>query len=154
MAAVILAVSAGLLGFYLQIVCRKILRRRSAQQYYPAIVRANSLEFPCVRSAVEGCGVFESYSRMTATLKCDYMALTYLLKYATNVHQRATWEERLLMLYFRMLWVSLAARHWLRWREKSAVLRLTEVLQYFANVVGERVERARFDPWSTNRVAD
>ena len=48
-----------------------------------------------------------------------------------------------MILYFRVLFVSLVTRHWLRLYEDSAVLKLTTILQYFANVVGERVNTVR-----------
>jgi len=48
------------------------------------------------------------------------------------------------MLYFRLVFASLITRHWLRVREKPAILKLTAVLQYFANVVGQRVDTVRF----------
>jgi len=34
--------------------------------------------------------------------------------------------------------------HWLKLRETPIVLKLTAVLKYFANVVGERVNTVRF----------
>jgi len=84
------------------------------------------------------------YPRLTLTLKCDFLALTYLLKNAANVNQRYSHEERLLMLYFKVVFISLAVRHWLKLRESSAALKLTTILEYFANVVGERVNMVRF----------
>jgi len=78
------------------------------------------------------------------TLRCDFLALTYLLKNAANVNQRYTYEERLLIVYFKLVFVSLITRHWLKLRETPAILKLTSILQYFANVVGERVNTARF----------
>jgi len=77
-------------------------------------------------------------------LKCDFRALTYLLKNAVNVKQRYSGEERLLMFYFRLVFASLITRHWLRVGEKPAILKLTAILQYFANVVGQRVDSVRF----------
>jgi len=144
MPALILILSTGLLFFYLQAVCQKLLRRRFTQEYFQAIVNANRLEFPSVRKAIEDLGAPVEYPRLTVTLKCDFLALTYLLKNAANVNQRYTYEERLLILYFKILFVSLVTRHWLRLRETSAVLKLTAILQYFANVVGERVNTVRF----------
>jgi hypothetical protein len=87
------------------------------------------------------------YPRLRMTLKCDFLALTYLLKNAVNVDQRCSREERLLMLYFRLVLASLITRHWLRVREKPAILKLTVILQYFANVVGQRVDTVRFANW-------
>ena len=142
--ALILIVSTGLLFFYFQVVCQKILRRRFSREYFQAIVNANRLEFPSVRKSIEEFSAPVDYSRLRVTLKCDFLVLTYLLKNAANVYQRFTYEERLLMFYFRVLFVCLVARHWLRWRENSAVIKLTSVLQYFANIVGERVTTVRF----------
>jgi len=48
------------------------------------------------------------------------------------------------MFYFRLVFASLITRHWLRVREEPAILKLTAVLQYFANVVGHRVSTVRF----------
>jgi len=70
--------------------------------------------------------------------------LTYLLKNAANVNQRYTYDERLLILYFRWQFLSLAVRRLLKLGENTAILRLTAVLQYFANVVGQRVNAVKF----------
>jgi hypothetical protein len=144
MAALILILSAGLFFFYLQAVCQKILRRQFAQEYFQAIVNANRLEFPSIRKALEDFGAPVEYPRLMLTLKCDFLALTYLLKNAANVNQRYSYEERLLILYFKLVFVSLITRHWLRLRETAAALKLTTILEYFANVVGERVNTVRF----------
>jgi hypothetical protein len=143
-AALCLMVSTGLMFFFLQAVCQRVLRRRFNQEFYPAIVTANRLEFPWVRKAIEDYGTPRDYLRLTTTLKCDFVGLTYLLKHAVNVDQRMTYKEHLLTLYFRVLFVSLVTRRWLRLREDSAVLKLTTILQYFANVVGERVHTVRY----------
>ncbi|MGD0014310.1 MAG: hypothetical protein ABSD56_07800, partial [Bryobacteraceae bacterium] len=84
------------------------------------------------------------YARLRMMLKCDFRALTYLLKNAVNVKQRYSGKERLLMFYFRLVFASLIARHWLQVHEQPAILKLTAILQYFANVVGQRVDSVRF----------
>jgi len=81
---------------------------------------------------------------MALTLKCDFLALTYLLKNAANVNQRYSYEERLLILYFKLVFAWLVTSHWLKLRETAAALKLTAILEYFANVVGERVNTVRF----------
>ena len=144
MAALILILSTGLFFFYLQAVCQKILRRQFTQEFFQSIVNANRLEFPSVRKAIEEFGSPVEYPRLTLTLKCDFLALTYLLKNAANVNQRYSYEERLLIVYFKLVFASLITRHWLKLRESSAVLKLTTILEYFANVVGERVNTVRF----------
>jgi len=48
------------------------------------------------------------------------------------------------MIYCRILLVSWLFRHRLKLGEKATILRLIRVLEYFANVVGERVNQLRF----------
>ena len=143
MAALILMLSTGLFFFYLQAVCQKVLRRRFAQQFSQAIVNANSLEFPSVRKALKEFGLPVEYPRLMVTLRLDFLALSYLVKNTAIGNQGCTYEERLLILYFRLVFVSLVTRHWLRLRETPAALKLTAILEYFANVVGERVNAIR-----------
>jgi hypothetical protein len=144
LAALILILSTALFFFYLQVTFQSILRRQFDREYFQAIVNANCLEFPAVRKALEEFNTPVDYPRLRMMLKCDFLALTYLLKNAANVNQRYSREERLLMFYFHLVFASLITRHWLRVREKPAVLKLTAILQYFANVVGQRVNTVRF----------
>ncbi|MGO8734520.1 MAG: hypothetical protein ACLQVM_17225 [Terriglobia bacterium] len=143
-AALILILSTAMFFFYFQVTCQKVLRRQFDREYFQSIVNANRLEFPSLRKSLEEFDAPVDYARLRMMLKCDYLALTYLLKNAANVNQRYSNEERLLILYFRWQFVSLAVRRTLRVGEKKAVLRMTSVLQYFANVVGQRVNTVRF----------
>jgi hypothetical protein len=144
LAALILILSTALFFFYFQVTCQKILRRQFDREYFQSIVNANRLEFPSLRKSLEEFGAPVDYPRLRMMLKCDFLALTYLLKNAANVNQRYSNEERLLILYFRWQFLSLAVRRLLKVGEKKAILRLTSVLQYFANVVGQRVNTVRF----------
>lgn len=143
-AVVILMLSSALLFFYFQVTCQNILRQRYSQQFFQSIANANCLEFPLIRKAIEDSGPPVEFSRLKMALRCDFLALTYLLKNAANVSQRYSRDERLLILYFQVQFACLVARHWLRLGESSAALALTSVLQYFANVVGERISKLRF----------
>ncbi|MGD0456869.1 MAG: hypothetical protein ABSC21_03895 [Terriglobia bacterium] len=143
-AALILILSTAMFFFYFQVTCQKVLRRQFDREYFQSIVNANRLEFPSLRKSLEEFGAPVDYPRLRMMLKCDFLALTYLLKNAANVNQRYSNEERLLILYFRWQFLSLAVRRLLKVGEKKAVLRLTSVLQYFANVVGQRVNTVRF----------
>ena len=142
-AALILIISTALFLFYFQVTCQKILRRQFDREYFQAIVNANRLEFPSVRKALEEFDVPVDYPRLRMMLKCDFLALTYLLKNAANLQQQYSSEERLLIIYFRFVFLSMLTRHLLRLREKSAILKLTVILQYFANVLGQRVNTIR-----------
>ena len=140
----ILVLSTAMFFFYFQVTCQKILRRQFDREYFQSIANANRLEFPALRKSLEEFGAPADYPRLRMMLKCDFLALTYLLKNAANVNQRYSKEERLLILYFRWQFLSLALRRLLKVGEKKAILKLTSVLQYFANVVGQRVDSVRF----------
>jgi len=143
-AALILILSTALFFFYFQVTCQKILRRQFDREYFQSIVNANRLEFPSLRKSLEEFGAPIDYPRLRMMLKCDFLALTYLLKNAANLNQRYSKDERLLILYFRWQLLSLVVRRLLRVGEKKAILRLTSILQYFANVVGQRVDTVKF----------
>ena len=149
-ASVILIVSTALFLFYFQATCQRILRTQFEQEYFRSIVNANRLEFPSVQKALDGFEGPVDYSRFRMTLKCDFLALTYLLKNAANVKHRYTSEERLLMLYFRAVYLLMIIGHFLRLEDKRAIFILTAVLQYFANVVGQRVNMVRFGNLATS----
>lgn len=143
-AALVLILSTAMLLFYFQTACQKILRRKFDKQYSRSIVHANRLEFPAVQKSLVDFDSPVDYARLRMTLRCDFLALTYLLKNAGNLRQRFSREERMLILYSRSLFLSLFLRHLLRLGEKTVILKLTAVLEYFANVVGQRVDRVRF----------
>ena len=144
LAALILILSTALFFFYWQATCQRILRRQFEREYFLAIVNAGGLGFPAVRRTSGEFNAPVDYPRLRMTLEGDFLALTYLLKNAVNLSQRYSGEERLLMFYFRLVFASLITRHWLRVREEPAILKLTTILQYFANVVGQRVNTVRF----------
>jgi hypothetical protein len=143
LAWLILVLSMAMFFFYFQVTCQRILRRQFDREYFQSIANATRLAFPSLRKSLGEFAAPVDYPRLRVMLKCDFLALTHLLKNAANVNQRYSNEERLLILYFRWQFLSLAVRRLLRVGEKKAALRMTSVLQYFANVVGQRVNTVR-----------
>jgi hypothetical protein len=135
----ILVTSLALCLFYLQGTCRTILNREFQREYFRSVVNASRLEFLVVRDGINRPQGQVDYSEVRTALTCDYLALTYLLKNAVSVARKYSRQERLLMLYFRGLLMVLSVSHLLRLNEKRAILKLTSILQYFANTLGERV---------------
>lgn len=144
LAGLVLLTSVGIFLFYLQAACQKVLRREFENDYFESVVDANRLEFPSVRNIAERAEVTGDFGGMKTALKCDYMALTFLLKHASNASLRFTTEDRLLMIYFHLNFLSLKLCHLLGLRENPAILKLTAILQYFSNVIGQRVCELRF----------
>jgi len=140
----LLTLSAAAFFFYLQVACQRILRRQFDREYFQSIAKAIRLEFPSLRKSLEESHALVDYSRLRVMLKSDFRALTFLLKDVTNAGQGYSKEERLLVLYYHWQSLSLAVRHLLKGSEKEAFLRLTSVLQYFANVVGQRAQGVGF----------
>jgi hypothetical protein len=137
-AAMVLIVSIAFLFFHLEFTCQRILRRNFDHENFRAVVNANRLEFPSVNQSLQDLELPADYSRLRTPLKCDFVVLTYLLKNAANLNQRSSWEERLLIWYFNLVFLSLMLRHCLGRREKVALLTLTAILKYFAILVGHR----------------
>ena len=140
----VLALSAALFFFYFEVTCHRILRRKFDHEYFQPIAKANRLAFYQIRRRIEELGRSVPYSEFCSELRCDFLILSYMLKNAANLKQSYSLEERLLMIYCRMLFVSWFFQHWLKLREKATILRLTMILEYFANVVGHRVNQLRF----------
>jgi hypothetical protein len=140
----ILILSVAMFFFYFQVTCQKIMRQQFAREYFRSVVKANGLEFLALRESLAQFGAPADYPRLREMLRCDFLALTYLLKNVGNAKARYSSKERLLILYFHSLFLSLAARRLLRFGEKQAILRMTSVLQYFSNVVGQRMDTVGF----------
>lgn len=143
-ACMILILSTAFVFFYLQTACQKILRQQLARRCFESVVYATRLEFPAVRKGLEARNAAADYPQLRTMLECDFLALTYLLKHAAN-HKSYSPEERLLILYCRLTFLSLRLRHLLRFRVSPAIVKLTDILQYLANQVGQRVEVIRFE---------
>ncbi len=143
LAAFILIIGTGLLAFYIQATCEMILRREFASPYFRVIVDANRLEFLSLRKTLAESDSAPDYQKLRLALKCDFLALLYLLKHVAKKRPRYSVEERLLVLYSRTIFLSMAIRHLIGLREKPAALKLASIFQYFANVVGQRIALVR-----------
>jgi hypothetical protein len=145
-----LIISLGLCLFYFQAACEKILAHRFKEEYFRSIASANRLEFPFVRRAVEEFDAPVDYPWIRMALKCDYLALTYLLKNAANSKHRYARNEVLLIAYFRTILLVLGVLHVLKMPERRSIVKLTEILRHFADVVGERLSSVRFGELSAS----
>ena len=135
---VVLAASAALFFFYLQAACERVLRREFSHSYLQDVITAIQLEYPRLREGVAANASLQ-YSETRIALECDFIALQYLLKSSDRARRHLSPSEKGLMLYFRFLLFSMSIRHALNLQEKESVLKLTTILQYFANLLGERV---------------
>jgi hypothetical protein len=134
--------SLAFLFSWLRAVSRAALRQTFERDYSADVAEASQLEFLAIRHALQECPEeIADYSGVLTTLERDYEALTYLLRNAGTVHVgKYSRAERLLMLDFQLL------RFWVRVKRllglqswHSALLEMTSILQYFGNVMGQRL---------------
>lgn len=134
----ILIFSSALFFFYLQALCERVLRREFGHPYFREIISAIQLEYPRLREAVASNTPLE-YSDARLALECDFMTLECLLKNSDRTHRHLSSHEKILRLYFRFLLFSLPVRYALNLQKKETVLKMATILQFFANLLGERV---------------
>ena len=134
----VLAVSSALMLFYIQAFCEKAMKQEFNRPYFKEIVSAFQLEYPLLRGDSKAKSSF-TFAQSHLALKCDLITLKYLLKNGNPARRCLSGRERLLLSYFHVLLFSLSIRHAFRLREKEVVSKLTTILQFFANSVGERM---------------
>ena len=134
----VLAVSAALFLFYIQAVCQKILRQEFSHPYFQEVIRAVHLEYPQLRDSYASNSPGD-FRNACLALKCDFFTLNYLLKNADPKRRYLLRREKILMLYFRLMFFSLPIRHAFNFREKEGMLELARTLHFFANAVGEKL---------------
>ncbi|HEV2495051.1 MAG TPA: hypothetical protein VG204_18470 [Terriglobia bacterium] len=127
---IVLIVSTALFFFYLQATTQKLLKRRFERPYFQIIARAYRLGFS---SLLEG-GPPPAAASLAAMLQADSLTLACLMNF------RYSASERLLWGWFKVILWSLGMRRRLGFQQQAAVAKLATILQYFANVVGERRE--------------
>ena len=145
--AIMILVSSVSLGlFYIQTTCQNILRREFDPARLKSVVNSFRLEFLFVRKEVEQSDAPVDYRWARMALKCDYMALSYLLK---NASQKSySGRERLLTLYFEGLSLFVSLARVLKLNEKRAMFKQTAILNYFASILGEQVGEIQFSSLS------
>lgn len=134
----ILVVSAALFLFYVQTTCARTMRREFDRAFYQDVINAIHLEYPRLQDAILSRSAL-AYSDARHALRCDFMTLEYILKNADSSERYLSPREKILLLYFRFLLFCLPIRHALKHGENEAVLKLTTILQFLANLVGEKL---------------
>jgi hypothetical protein len=134
-AILILLSSLALFLVYIQATCQTILRRELNVGQLTSLVNANGLEFQLVSKRLESYDTQLDYRWARAALNCDYQALTFLLKEAT----KPSYQDRLLMVYSKALFLALSGMHLFKLNPKPAMMNLTVTLKYFAGVLSENV---------------
>jgi len=139
--AIVLIVSIALFFFYLQSTCERVLREQFDQEYFKTVAQVCRLEFPSLRLAMERQGVPVDYVSVCAKLRVDFAVLSSL-KDIAHSDRRPCLGERLLGAYFRGILLALPLLR-AAGAGKRAIRKLTAILQYSSNAVGEQLRSAQ-----------
>ena len=137
----ILAFSVGSLLYWARLACRNILRARPRTEEIEVVAAANRLAFQRVRQQIEAGGDASSYDGLRDVLRHDFLALTYLLRYAATVNVGSySSDERLLVADFHfMRLVYRLTRALFPRTARFALLEMESILAYFAAVMNRRM---------------
>lgn len=144
MPVLILVFSTALFFFYLQTICERALQREFSHPYFRDIMQAIQLEYPGLRHNL-AANISLDYSQLRLALECDFTTLSYLLKNSERGRRNVSWQETVLLLYFRFLLFWLPVRCALKLHEREAALKLTAMVEYFANLTGEKMNAGCLD---------
>ena len=76
--------------------CQRILRREFSRDFFLSVTNANRLDSRFLCKALEEFDVPADHEHSRMKLKCDFLALTYLLKNLCDSRGRLPKEQRLL----------------------------------------------------------
>jgi hypothetical protein len=136
----ILVCSLAFFLLYIQGTCETILKREFDPVRLGLAVTACRFEFQFVQKEIANPDADYVWARMA--LKCDYKMLKYLMKESGKVSYSR--RERLLMAYFNALSFIASVQHAAKLNEKATILKLTRILTFFANLLGERTGQIEF----------
>jgi hypothetical protein len=140
-AAIVLIVSTSLFFFYLQSTCERVLRQQFDQEYFRVIAQVCRLEFPSLRLAMERRDLPVDYASVCTKLRVDFILLSSL-KDTAHFDGHPCLGGRLLGAYFHGVLFALPLLR-AAGVGKRALGKLTEILQYTCNAVGEQLSWAQ-----------
>ena len=143
----ILLFSLAALAYWLRFTVVTILSRDRLAEEAERMAVANRLEFLQVRKKVEESVDHAGDLRLAQALRHDFLALTYLLRYAATINVgRYSREERLLVVDFYMMRAIYGLGRMFSPRlARYAMLEMTEVLEHFAGVMSQRMSSFALD---------
>jgi len=116
------------------------------------LAEVNRLEVTLVRAAMAASSRAADYGRLQESLRHDFQALTYLLRFAATVNVGSyTREEQMLVVDFHMMRVLCAlGRSFSPALARYALTEMTAVLEHFADIMGRRASRFAMDVTSVS----
>lgn len=111
------------------------------------LAEANRLQFPMIRMALATAGSRAEYGHFADSLRYDFQALTYLLRFAATVNVgHYTSQERLLVADFHMMRMVYTVGSMLSPRAAHyALSEMTAILEHFAANMSGRMSTFALD---------
>lgn len=121
--------------------CLAILDGAAAREEAERVAEANRLEFQHIRRQLDAAAEPAAYEGFRQALRHDFLALTYLLRYAATLEVgRYTREERLLIVDYHMMRALYHVGGWFSPRaSRYALVEMSQILEYFAAVMNRRM---------------
>jgi hypothetical protein len=143
----VLLFSVGALAYWVRLTVTTILHTSEATAEALRLAEANRLEFPLVRQALAAADQAAEYGHLVESLRHDFLALTYLLRFAaTDNVGRYSNEERLLVMDFHMMRaVYTFGRLFSPRVSRFALSEMTTVLEHFAGIMSRRMSSFALD---------
>jgi len=135
------------LAYWLRSTIQTILDNSHGTAEAIRLAEANRLEFPLVRQALAAADQAAEYGRLVECLRHDFLALTYLLRFAATVNVgRYSNEEKLLVMDFHMMrLVYTFGRAFSPRVARYALSEMTSVLEHFAGIMSRRMSSFALD---------
>jgi hypothetical protein len=143
----ILVFSLAGLAYWLRSTIQTILEGAHGTAEALRLAEANRLEFPLVRQALAAADQAAEYGRLVESLRHDFLALTYLLRFAATVNVgRYSNEEKLLVMDFHVMrFVYTFGRAFSPRVARYALSEMTSVLEHFAGIMSRRMSSFALD---------
>ena len=131
--AFFIMVSLILLAYWFRYTCVLILNAKPARDYAAQVALTNRLSFPRIQQSLEVGVAVAELDTLRRHLDRDYTVLTCLMRHGAEFREIGqSLEDRMLMLYFVIMKRTFSLR-----RSREALHEMTNILQHFANQMGE-----------------
>ena len=137
----ILVISAFLFVYWFRYTCIWILGGKAARGFAAGIAEANQLSFPSIQERLRAETGMSDLDTLRAALERDYRIVSYLLRHGAELQVGGeSLEHIMLRADYRIMtgifWVS---RMFGAPQAVNALREMTQIVDYFANAMGERV---------------
>jgi hypothetical protein len=138
--SIITVSSALLFGYWYRYTCLLILSAKTTKDYAGEVAAANHLSFSEIQAQL-AAGSGQDLDLLQQSLNRDYARLTALFESVSSAEVRL--EDRMLQLDYVLMsvWYSVS-RHFSVRLAQSALEEMSQVVEHFANSLGERTAGA------------